>query len=50
MYNFEGLQTCAVVLSHISIDFKTDNALACGSGIFTVPVNTTVPWVIYNSR
>jgi hypothetical protein len=26
-----------------SIDFNTDNALACGSGIFTVSVNITVP-------
>ena len=27
-----------------SIDFNTDNALTCGSGITNVSVNTTVPW------
>jgi hypothetical protein len=33
-----------------SIDFNTDNALACGSGMITVSVNTTVPWAVYKSR
>ena len=32
-----------------SIDFNTDNALACGSGIINVSVNTTVPWAVYKS-
>jgi hypothetical protein len=32
-----------------SIDFNTDNALSCSSGIISVEVNTTVPWAIYKS-
>ena len=26
------------------------NALACGSGIINISVNTTVPWAFYKSR
>jgi hypothetical protein len=33
-----------------SIDFNTDNALACGSVIITVSLNTTVPCAVYKSR
>jgi hypothetical protein len=33
-----------------SIDFNTDNALACGSDINNISVNTTVPWAVHKSR
>ena len=32
-----------------SIDFNTDKALVCGSGIINVSVNTTVCWAVYLS-
>ena len=32
------------------IDFNTDKAFTCGSGIITASVNTTVPWAVYKSR
>ena len=30
-----------------SIDFNINNALACGSGVINVSVNTTVLWAVY---